>query len=125
MRQKTQKDMYGFVRPSSYLVLEKQFRSTRVGVAAQLDVDWVEYLKAIGGPGNVKPYGTFSPSDPLRVLVRRGVPVALRPLIWTYLSRTDQYRRRYPESYYSDLLQRIETDLEKTVKEDIEKDLER
>jgi hypothetical protein len=125
MRKKSQKDMYGFVRPTSYLVLERQFRTTRVGIAAQLDVDWVEYLKAIGGPSNLKPYGTFSPSDPLRALVRRGVPVALRPMIWTYLSRTDKYRRRYQESYYSDLLRRIETDLEKTIKEDIEKDLER
>jgi hypothetical protein len=124
-RKKSQKDMYGFIRSSDYLTAEREHRSTRIGAAAQLDLDWIEFLKAIGGPGNLKPYGTFKPSPELKALVRRGIPVALRPLIWPFISRTDIYRRGYPDDYYAALLQRAEAELDDRVKEDIEKDLNR
>lgn len=123
MKKKSEKDVYGFSRPLSYLVAERQYRSDIIDLAAQLDIDWVEYLKSIGGPSNIKPYGTFVSTPQLRALVRRGVPVALRALVWPYISRTDQYRRRYPEGYYADLLNRVTGELEQRVKDDIEKDL--
>lgn len=123
MKKKNEKDMYGFARPASYLVAERQYRSDIIDVAAQLDMDWVEYLKSIGGPSNMKPYGTFVSTPELRALVRRGIPVALRALVWPYISRTDHYRRRYPEGHYADLLCRVSSELEQKVKDDIEKDL--
>lgn len=117
--------MYGFIRSSDYLTSERIHRSTRIGITAQLDLDWIEYLKAIGGPINLKPYGTFKPSLQLKMMVRRGIPVALRPLIWPFISRTDVYRRSYPVNYYESLLQRAVTELDEKVKEDIDKDLYR
>lgn len=124
-RKKSQKDMYGFIRSTDYLVSERLHRSSRIGVHAQLDLDWIEYLKSIGGPANLKPYGTFKPSLELKTLVRRGIPVALRPLIWPFISRTDVYRRGYSDNYYESLLLRAESDLDPKVKDDIEKDLDR
>lgn len=124
-RKKSQKDMYGFIRSDAYLMSERMHRSTRIGAMAQLDLDWVEYLKSIGGPANLKPYGTFKPSLALKTLVRRGIPAALRPLIWPFISRTDVYRRDYPDNFYESLVYCSLTGLDDKVKDDIEKDLDR
>ena len=87
----------------------------------QRDLEWVDYLKAIGmqrilnlpafhfyfghvdvcmwfflhvlgGPENLKPAGIFKPSDDLKVMVRRGVPVAYRSLVWQKLSLSSLHR---------------------------------
>jgi hypothetical protein len=121
---KSHKDVFGFIRTEEYLSQERQHHATRIDMSAQLDVDWVEHLKSIGGPVNLKPYASFRPSPELKQLVRRGIPVALRPLIWPFISRTDQYRRQYDNIIYEELVQRS-SELEQRVKDDIEKDLER
>ena len=53
----TKKDMFGFNRTQDYLILEKQFVNQQGFYASQRDLAWVEHLKAIGGPDNLKPAG--------------------------------------------------------------------
>lgn len=123
MQLKSQKDMYGFLRSAEYIETEREGLLTTAEAIAKRDLDWVNYLKAIGGAENLKPAGRFAPSFALKMLVRRGVPAAFRPLVWKHISMSDQYSRAYPDNYYSHLVSRIEEDLSMKVRDDIEKDL--
>ena len=60
----------------------------------------------------------------MRDLVRRGIPVAYRPLIWQKISLSSINKLQYPMDYYQSLLNRIE-ELPSGVQEDIEKDVDR
>lgn len=65
---------------------------TKANVMKERDMEWVEYLKSIGGPENLKPAGVFKPSNDLKMLVRRGIPVAYRALLWPKLAQSSLYR---------------------------------
>ncbi|CAE7666013.1 TBC1D9, partial [Symbiodinium microadriaticum] len=123
MQMKTEKDMYGFLRSAEYIELERESRLAIAPAIVKRDLAWVHYLKAIGGAVNLKPGGVFKPSYQLKMLVRRGVPAAYRSLVWKHISMSDQYRLRHPRSYYSDLVDRINEDLNAKVRDDIDKDL--
>lgn len=45
-----------------------------------------------GGPGNLKPAGIFKPSRDLKAMVRRGIPVAYRALVWQKISLSSIHR---------------------------------
>lgn len=123
-RQKAEKDMFGFARTSEYLIAEKKCKLSKMKVWAQRDMEWIQYLKSIGGPENLKPAGVFQPCPELKALVRRGIPVAFRSVIWPNISLSTLVRRRFPPNYYSSLLTESEK-LEDKIHEDIEKDLGR
>ena len=53
------------------------------------DLEWIAYLKAIGGTDNVKPSGVFTPNPELKYMVRRGIPAAFRPVLWLNISLGD------------------------------------
>ncbi len=86
---------------------------------------WFQYMKSIGGPENLKPVGVFTPSDDLCELVRRGVPIAYRALIWNKISLSDIERRKYPVYYYQQLLARVETEMPVKAGKEINNDIDR
>lgn len=80
---------------------------------------------SIGGAENLKRCGVFEPTDDLKVLVRRGIPVAFRNLVWSRISMSSTYRAAYPSDYFKSLLNRVDTEVPKKVASDIEKDVDR
>lgn len=118
-------DMFGFNRKLDYLISERRFINNYSQVFSQRDLAWVDYLKSIGGPDNLKPAGVFRSNPLLKQLVRRGIPVAYRPLIWQKISLSSLHRREFPANYFSNLLLRCDTELDKRVLDDIEKDVDR
>lgn len=123
MQMKSQKDIYGFLRSAEYIEAEREALQCTSQKVAKRDLAWVRYLKAIGGVENLKPAGRFTPSYPLKMMVRRGIPAAFRPLVWKHISMSDQYRQAHPSGYYADLVSRIAEDLSVKVRDDIDKDL--
>lgn len=69
--------------------------------------------------------GIFKPSKELKALVRRGIPVAYRSLVWQKISLSSLHRREYGQNYYSSLLMQADKDLDFRVRDDIEKDIDR
>ena len=124
LQSKSHKDMFGFLRSLEYLQKERQYKALRVQIDAQRDIDWIEYLKSIGGADNLKPSGMFKSSKELKELVRRGIPVAYRALIWPKLCLANRYRMKYPVNYYNELLRR-KSELDPKVESDIDKDTDR
>ena len=118
------KDLMGFSRDIDYLLGEKVYNNANLYSTAKRDLEWVAYLKHIGGPDNLKPAGIFKPSAELKNMVRRGIPAAYRSLIWQKVSLSSLHRLTYPVSYYSDLLGKSDL-LNKRVVNDIEKDVKR
>ena len=95
-------------------------------LTTQRDIEWVGYLKSIGGPENLKPAGVFKPSPDLKAIVRRGIPVAYRASVWQKISLSSLHRSQFPTTYYKSLLDRAAAgELDKKVTSDIEKDLDR
>eukprot|EP01039_Chlorochromonas_danica_P013685 gene13685-15873_t len=123
---KLKTDMLGFNSTVEEILNEQAFRQQTHAVTVQRDLEWVDYLKSIGGPENLKPAGIFKPSMDLKAMVRRGIPVAFRALVWPRISLSSLYRLNYPKDYYQQLLQRVENgELNGRVKDDIEKDVDR
>lgn len=116
--------MLGFGCSFEYQAEERALRQANTETIHQRDMEWVAYLKSIGGPENLKPAGIFRPSKDLKALVRRGIPVAFRALVWQKISLSHLYKLQFPATYYSDLLGRIDQ-LSAKVKDDIEKDVDR
>lgn len=58
-------------------------------------------------------------------MVRKGIPVAYRALVWPKISLSSVYRLQFPTNYYQNLLERSENELTSRVKSDIEKDVDR
>ena len=120
------KDSFGFLRTVEYLLAEKSAARAQETLRQQRDLEFVSYLKSIGGVENLKPGGIFRPSRDLKLLVRRGVPIAFRPTVWMHISLASVHRRTFPANYYSALLGRASTaELDANVAEDIEKDVDR
>jgi hypothetical protein len=118
-------DILGFNCSFKYQVDEQAFRNSQNNIMTQRDIEWVQYLKSIGGIENLKPGGIFKPSKDLKNFVRRGVPVAYRSVVWQKISLSSLLRAKYPVNYYATLLSRIPLDLNRKVKNDIEKDVDR
>eukprot|EP01035_Chromulina_nebulosa_P018191 gene18191-23852_t len=116
--------MFGFNRTLDYLLAERNFIATNGEMHTQRDLEWIDFLKSIGGPRNIKPAGVYKPSKDLKQMVRRGIPVAFRPLVWQKISLSSYHRLDFPKGYYNSLLAR-ESDLEFRVRDDIEKDIDR
>ena len=104
---RARKDMFGFNRTLEYLQDERQLLLKQGDHLTVRDLEWVDYLKAIGGPDNLKPAGIFKPSKELKTLVRRGIPVAFRPIVWQRISLSSIHRLHFPKNYYVNLLARI------------------
>jgi hypothetical protein len=118
------KDLMGFSRDLDYLLGEKVYNNANLNLTAQRDLEWLAYLKHIGGADNLKPAGNFEPSSELKYMVRRGIPAAFRSLIWQKVSLSSIHRLRYPADYYEDLKLRSQN-LNRKVADDIEKDVKR
>jgi hypothetical protein len=126
MSGKIQRDLLGFNCTFDYKLKEQTALSTNASITNQRDIEWVAYLKSIGGPENLKPAGVYKPSADLKMLVRRGIPVAYRALVWQKISLSSLNRLQYPAAYYNDLLVRIAAgELNEKVMDDIEKDVDR
>jgi hypothetical protein len=126
LQTKLDKDLYGFTRTTEYLIAEKDYLNSHRHVLLHRDMEWVEYLKAIGGPENLKPAGQFKPSNDLKTMCRRGIPAAFRPLVWQKISLCNNYRKQHPEKYYKSLLVRVlNNELPQRVMNTIEKDVDR
>lgn len=117
--------MLGFNCSFEYRLDEMAFRNTHLNTTTQRDMEWVAYLKSIGGPENLKPAGIFKPSPDLKAIVRRGIPVAFRSTVWQRISLSSIHRLQFPADYYSSLLDRVPTELNAKVRDDIEKDVDR
>ena len=76
MKQETkstvQRDMLGFSCTFEYLLDEKHYHSAQSANLNKRDLEWVAYLKAIGGISNLKPAGVFKPSPDLKNIIRKG-----------------------------------------------------
>jgi len=120
------RDSLGFECTIEYHLLEKSFALQQHNIRMKRDLEWVEYLKAIGGAENLKPAGIFKPLKDLKNLVRKGIPIAYRGLIWQKISLSSIYRLQYPTNYYTSLLSRLQKgELNEKIKNDIEKDIDR
>ncbi len=106
------------------LLREKEHHRQSANHMEQRNEEWVEYLKSIGGAENLKPAGIFKPSSDLKQMVRRGIPVAYRRLIWQKISMSSLYKLQFPSNYYLSLLARVH-ELQPRVRDDIEKDVDR
>jgi hypothetical protein len=104
---------------------EQVFRNSQTNSIALRDIEWVQYLKSIGGIENLKPGGIYKPSSDLKTIVRRGIPVAYRSVVWQKISLSSLLKAKYPIDYYSTLLSKIPLELSRKVKNDIEKDVDR
>ncbi len=124
LKDKSKKDMYGFLRTVEYLQNERHNFALNVSDVARRDQDWVTYLKSIGGAENLKPSGSFKSSKELKLMVRRGIPAAFRPLIWKNISLSNLRQKTYPPGYYQELVSNIQY-MNPKVADDIDKDLNR
>lgn len=118
------KDLLGFNCTPKYHFSEREFHASQMAHTARRDLEWVGYLKSIGGPENLKPAGVYRPSPDLKAIVRRGIPVAYRSLVWQKISLSSLHRLQYPSNYYANLLNRLD-EVDQKVKDEIEKDLDR
>ena len=118
------KDMFGFNRTLGYLLSERTQINKHGERLTTRDIEWVEYLKSIGGVNNLKPAGIFKPNKELKSMVRRGIPVAFRPVVWQQISLASIHRRQFSTDYYTSLLNRVH-ELSPRVRDDIEKDIDR
>ena len=117
-------DAYGFQRTEEYIQAEKNHSRAQSQAIIQRDLDWIEYFNQIGGVENLKANNIFKSPTDLKQLVRRGIPIAYRALVWSRISLSSSYRSFYPPDYYLSLLLRV-YEIPKKVKEEIEKDLDR
>jgi len=118
-------DIYGFIRNESYMLQDQYYALKQIqDIITNRDLQWISYLKSIGGPDNIKPAGIFKSSEPLKSLVRRGIPVAFRAIIWQKISLSSIHRSQYPSDYYKTLVKNI-SQLNEKVNISIEKDLSR
>lgn len=119
------RDLLGFNCSFAYHLDELTRHSRLQEGQSRRDVEWVGYLKSIGGAENLKPAGVFKPSRDLRDIVRRGVPAAFRPLVWQKISLCSVLRREFPDNYYhASVVSRL-ADLDPKVRDEIEKDVDR
>lgn len=125
LNQQVQTDLLGFVCSPEDSIIEKQYQYLNSTYLQSRDLEWVNYLKSIGGIENLKPAGIFKPYKDLKFMVRKGIPVAYRASIWPKISLSSIYRLQFPKNYYEVLLQRAETELNPKVRVDIEKDVDR
>lgn len=108
LRDKSQKDMYGFFRTAEYLRNEKLKCAANIMDTSRRDWEWVIFLKSIGGADNLKPSSIFKPSSELKLMVRRGIPAAFRPLIWKHISLSNKRQILFPCGYYGMLVAKID-----------------
>ena len=126
MQGQLQTDLLGFNCSFEYHLGERAFHAAQSPLTHQRDLEWLAYLKSIGGAENLKPAGIFKPSPELKALVRRGIPVAFRALVWQKISLSSLQRLEYPAQHYAELLQRVGVgELDPKVRDDIEKDVDR
>lgn len=125
LNSKAQTDLLGFTCSPEDHLLEKHYQLTNSNYLQLRDLEWVNYLKSIGGIENLKPAGIFKPYKDLKTMVRKGIPVAYRASIWPKISLSSVYRLQFPADYYQTLLVRSEGELAEKVKIDIEKDIDR
>mmetsp|Transcript_22565 Transcript_22565/g.32990 ORF Transcript_22565/g.32990 Transcript_22565/m.32990 type:complete len:622 (-) Transcript_22565:66-1931(-) len=123
LQTKSERDVYGYLRSVEYLKLEREHLLVNSRASLSRDKDWVAFLKSVGGPEGLKPSGNYRPSNALKLLVRRGVPAAFRPVVWKHTSLSHVYRTFYPQNYYSSLVEMIPHKLNARVRDDIDKDL--
>jgi hypothetical protein len=122
---RNRKDLYGFNRSLDYLASERQHLSSTTVATNKRDLDFLQYMKGIGGTDNIKGDGVFKASKELKQLVRRGIPAAYRASVWIKISLSDVYKSSFPAFYYQTLVSRSESEVAAAVKFDIEKDIDR
>jgi hypothetical protein len=92
MQKKSRRDLYGFLRTTGQLMEETALLTPqRRKMIEQRDLDWVNFLKSVGGLDGLKPSGAMEPSQVLRTMCRRGIPAAYRGRVWMYTSRVSEF----------------------------------
>jgi hypothetical protein len=115
----------GFTCSPEEHLIERHYQLLNSNYIQSRDLEWVNYLKGIGGIENLKPAGIYKPFRDLKQMVRLGIPVAYRAAIWPKISMSCIYRLQFPTNYYETLLERSKVELAEKVKIDIEKDIDR
>jgi len=124
LQNKSHKDIYGFLRTIEYLEDERRQIESQADHVRQRDLEWVSYLKSIGGLDNLKPSGNFESNRQLKLLVRRGVPSAYRAKVWLQISLASRKRLQYDLTYYN-TLKIAAKNLDYKTMDDIDKDVGR
>jgi hypothetical protein len=119
-------DLFGFNCSFEYQEYERAHYAAQMHLTTQRDIEWVGYLKSIGGVENLKPAGVFKPSADLKAIVRRGIPVAYRASVWQKISLSSLHRMQFPAGYYKSLVAKAGSGgLDQKIMNEIEKDLDR
>jgi hypothetical protein len=124
LQSKSNKDMYGFLRTVEYLQNERHNYAANISDVSKRDMEWVSYLKSVGGTDNLKPSGSFKSSKELKLMVRRGIPAAYRSSVWKSISLSSRRQKLFPTDYYERLVSQIKY-MDPKVADDIDKDLNR
>jgi len=70
--------------------------------------------------------GIYAPNDRLKEMVRSGIPVAFRAIVWQKISQSDLYAAQFPPDYYLKLLQSLESGaLDEKIAGEIDRDINR
>jgi hypothetical protein len=118
-------DLLGFPNNNSSTSGQQQADTNLREHQLAIEKIWFQYIKSVGGADNLKPVGIFTPSEDLCQLVRRGVPIASRGLIWNKISLSDNERRKFPSSHYQRLLLRTDREISFQADKEINKDIDR
>lgn len=67
-KKKVLTDFYGFSRDDEYMIREYMIRDQIQNIISARDLEWIMYLKSIGGPDNLKPGFVFKSCTQLKAV---------------------------------------------------------
>lgn len=67
-KKKVLTDFYGFSRDDEYMIREYMIRDQIQNIISARDLEWISYLKSIGGPDNLKPGFVFKSCAQLKAV---------------------------------------------------------
>ncbi|TMW66659.1 hypothetical protein Poli38472_013971 [Pythium oligandrum] len=128
------RDQYGFAKDDKYILnYRKQLRKRKLA-NYEHEREWTAFVQQQGGMDVIDRLLHDTKSDhetlrrrsatlaELRTLVLKGIPIVLRPRVWSVLAHVTPYKSRYPPDYYHYLVAKSDTT---PAIADIEKDLSR
>jgi hypothetical protein len=104
------RDKFGFRRSLHYIIAGKEKEKEQNKKSVLRDQEFVQYLKRIGGTHNLKPGGMFRCSPELKAVVRRGIPIAFKSVVWLEVSLANVHRRAFCDDYYQQCIDKATSD---------------